>query len=257
MTGLERRHAIISIVKIRTSVRVGELAERLDVSDVTIRKDLSTLEEMGLVERTHGGAILAERSDDRTSLAARRHWNEAAKTAVALAARELISHGETILIDAGSTCANLAEAIRDMELRVVTNSLDVMIALADRPGIVLHSTGGNYRQAGGSFIGPIAEEMIRRMNFDHAFLGTTGLSWSGRFSSQNTIEAQFKRAVITVAKKVVVLCDRSKIGHDAFSVFATAEDVDILIGDIDDEGRRRLEDTGLHVIQTGGSDNDL
>jgi len=249
MTGQERRHAILSIVKIRNSVRVGELADRLTVSDVTIRKDLATLEEMGLVERTHGGVMLAEKSDDRTVLRARRLQNEDAKCIIAASARELLNHGETVFIDSGSTCAHLAALVREMELRVVTNSLDVMVALADRPGIALHATGGNYRQGGGSFIGPFAEEMIGRMNFDHAFLGTTGLSWDGRFSSQNTIESQSKRAVIAVTRTVVVLCDRSKVGNDAFSVFATAEDVDIVVSDIDDAGRNRLEDAGIHVIQ--------
>ena len=250
MTGYERRQEIVSIVTIRTSVRVGELAERLGVSDVTIRKDLSALEEMGLVVRTHGGVVLAEKSDEYTVLRARRSRNESIKHALARAALRLISHGETVFIDSGSTCAQLAPLVVDMDLRVVTNSLDVMVALANIPGIVLHSTGGNYRQGGGSFIGPFAEEMIRRMNFDHAFIGTTGLSWDGRFSSQNIIEAQTKRAVISAARSSVVLCDAGKIWHDAFSVFATAEDIDILITNLDDAGTKRLEATGLHVVSS-------
>lgn len=248
MTGHERRQAILSIVNIRSSVRVGELADRLGVSDVTIRKDLSALEEMGLVVRTHGGVVPAERSDEHTVLRAKKLRNEETKCRLVRAARKLVANGETIFVDAGSTCALLAPLIADMDLRVVTNSLDVMVALAETPGIVLHSTGGNYRKGAGSFIGPFAEEMIGRMNFDHAFLGTAGLSWEGRFSSQNIIEAQSKRAVLSVSRTSVVLCDAGKIGQDAFAVFATAGDIDILITDLDRTGVDRLERTGLHVI---------
>ncbi|MFW6250281.1 MAG: DeoR/GlpR family DNA-binding transcription regulator [Alkalispirochaetaceae bacterium] len=248
MTGVERRQAIAAILKKRSSIRVSEMADRLDVSEVTLRKDLAVLEEMGLLQRTHGGAVLAEQAEENAVLSARRELRRESKNAIARAARGLINHGETIFIDSGSTCAALAEAVAEMDLRVVTNSLDVLVILAGKSGIALHAAGGSYRHNGGSFIGPEAEEVISRMQFDHAFLGVTGVSEEGRFSSQNSIEAQFKRQAIAAARNVVVLADADKIGKHAFSVFAGLEEVDILVTDSESPLLSGFREKGLDVI---------
>lgn len=255
-SALERRQNIVSIVRIRRSVRVGELSERLGVSEVTVRKDLAILEEMGFVQRTHGGVALAETADERSVLRARRSEHGAAKCDIAESGRALLSQGETVFIDSGSTCACLAPLVRDMELRVVTNSIDVLLALADAPDINLHCTGGAFRQAGGSFIGPFAEEMIDRMTFDHAFLGASGISHAGRFSSQNVIEAQVKRKVIAASQVSVVLADRYKIGREAFAVYADAETIDILVSDVDIKTQNQFEALGIHVIPVADSRED-
>ncbi len=224
------------------------MADRLDVSEVTLRKDLAILEEMGLLQRTHGGAVLAEQAEENAVLSARREVRAESKVAIARAAQRLVSHGETILIDSGSTCAALATAVAEMDLRVVTNSLDALIILAGRPGIALHATGGSYRESGGSFIGPDAEEVISRMQFDHAFIGVTGVSEDGRFSSQNSIEAQFKREAIAAARNVVILADADKIGKHAFSVFATLREVDILVTESESPLLSVFREKGLDVI---------
>lgn len=250
MTGLERRQTITTILKKRGSLRVTEMSERLGVSEVTLRKDLATLEEMGVLQRTHGGAMLADQTDVGGLLSARKRTASQAKQSIAHAARGLLSHGETIFIDSGSTCAELARIIVDMDLRVVTSALDVLVLLADRPGIALHATGGAFRHHAGSFMGPDAEEVVGRMHFDHAFVGATGVSPDGRFSSQNSIEAQLKRRVITAATTSVILADATKVGRNAFSEFSTMSDVDILITDstAEDETVAAFREAGLDVI---------
>lgn len=250
MTGLERRQTITTILKKRGSLRVTEMSERLGVSEVTLRKDLATLEEMGVLERSHGGAVLADQTDVGGLLSMRKRTASAAKQNIARAARNLLTHGETIYIDSGSTCTELARLVVDMELRVVSNALDILLLLADQPGIALHATGGAFRHHAGSFIGPDAEDVVSRMYFDHAFVGATGVSADGRFSSQNSIEAQLKRRVIASATTSVILADATKVGRNAFSEFSTMSDVDILITDsaTDSETVAAFRAEGLDVI---------
>lgn len=247
----ERRQAIVAILNVRDSIRVSELSERLAVSEVTVRKDLAILEEQGSVTRTHGGATLAERRDPNRTVAARELSNPGAKQRIARAALQLIQHGETIFLDAGSTAGHLAELVVDMELRVVTNSLQVLNRLVDVPGISLFMLGGSYRYGAGSFIGPWAEENLRQIQLDHAFMGATGIAWDCRFSAENSIEAQTKRTAISVARTAVVLADRSKLGVQAFSVFAGAAEIDVLITDADQSSCAPLEAAGIHVISVG------
>ncbi len=254
---MERRHSILAILKARDSVRVSELRERLGVSDVTIRKDLDILEEQGAIVRTHGGAMLAELRDSIEPVHTRRMARVESKRDIARAALPLIQHGETIYLDAGSSAAELAELVADMELRVVTNSLQVLNRLAERPGISLFMVGGSYRHSAGSFIGPWAEDNLARVQLDHAFIGATGISLDGRFSSQNSVESQSKRLAISAARTAVVIADRSKIGVQAFSVFASSQDIDVLITDADADVRRRFEELGIHVIGAGeGADSE-
>ncbi len=250
MTGRERRQTITTILKKRGSLRVTEMSQRLEVSEVTLRKDLATLEEMGVLERTHGGAVLADQTDVGGLLSTRKRSASEAKLSIAHAAKKLLTHGETIFIDSGSTCAELARLIADMDLSVVSNALDVLVLLADRPGIALHATGGAFRHHAGSFIGPDAEEIVSRMHFDHAFVGATGVALDGRLSSQNSIEAQLKRRVVAAASTSVILADSSKFGRNAFSEFSTMSDIDILITDsgTDSETVAALRADGVDVL---------
>lgn len=252
MTATERRQAIQAILNVRDSVRVVELSERLHVSEVTIRKDIAVLEEQGYLQRTHGGVVPAERFDPRYSLSARKGANPAIKAAIAARAREILHHGETIYIDSGSTCAAFAASIAEMELRVITNSLDVLTVLADRSTISLMALGGSYRHDAGSFIGPWTNLTMAQVQVDHAFIGTTGISLEGRFSAQNSIESEVKRHAISSARTAVVLAERQKIGVQAFSVFAEPNDIGVLVTDADEEECRRFESFGIHVIQVKG-----
>ena len=210
---------------------VSGLTERLKVSEVTIRKDLSLLEEAGKLLRTHGGAVLTEDRDRLRTLNMRTGDRIKEKKEIALRAREMIREDDTIYIDAGTTCYCLAEEIKNINLRVVTSSLAVMVELSNCPGISLFSLGGSFREEAGSFIGPVAEKALEGFQIETCFLGTTGISYDGKFSSQNTIEAQLKKSVLAACRRRVILADQSKYGETAFSIFARATDIDVLIMD--------------------------
>lgn len=227
----ERHNEIMRIISLRKRVSVTELTARLGVSEVTIRKDLSFLEDVGYLVRTRGGATLAEDWEHHRVLGVRRAENIPAKEAIASAAVELVQEGDTVYIDSGSTCALFARRLAEMSLRVVTNSIDAVLELGEAPEVALHSVGGSYRKEAGSFIGPAAVQTLSGYNIDVAFLGTTGFSRSGEFSAQNLIEAELKKAVIQRARRVVVLADHTKFGTEAFAVFARLEDIDLVVMD--------------------------
>jgi DeoR/GlpR family transcriptional regulator of sugar metabolism len=244
----ERHAEILKILSLRKNVSVQSLTERLQVSEVTIRKDLTRLEEQGKLLRTHGGAVLAEDLERVHALPLRRRENAGAKAAIARRARELIREGDTIFLDAGTTCAALAREIKDMNLRVVTNSIDVMLELAQSPDIQMHALGGSYRREAGSFIGPIALDALESFQIGTAFIGATGISPDGKFSTQNTMEAHLKKKAIATAARRVILADHTKYGHLAFTVFARAEDVDILVVDPVFAGVEAIRDLGVEVL---------
>jgi DeoR/GlpR family transcriptional regulator of sugar metabolism len=246
---IERHAQILRILSRLKSVSVQTLTERLQVSEVTIRKDLSYLEEQGRLLRTHGGAVLSEDLDHLRTLPMRRNDHIRRKRAIAARARRLIREEDTIYIDAGSTCALLAAEIHDMSLRVVTNSIDVMVALSASEQVSLISPGGSYRREAGSFIGPMAVAALNRLQIETCFLGTTGFSEGGDFSSMNLIEAELKRKAIERSARCVVLADRAKFGVGAFTVFASAGDVDILVVDDGFEHAKRIEALGIEVLR--------
>src|SRR6056297_247018 len=250
-----RHDEIINIISRRRQVSFQELTERLKVSEVTIRKDLSFLEEQGFLMRTHGGARLAEDIGRLHAISARREAHNAEKCAIAKAAASLLNEGDTILIDAGSTCATLAHAIRDMNLRVITNSLDVMVELADSHSISLHSVGGSYRMDAGSFIGPAAEESLQQYRIDSCFIGTPAFTSDGVFSSQNTIESHFKSQALKISKRRIVLSDQTKYNKTTFSVFSRAEDIDILVVDNTFKGIEKLRSLGIEVLVAEEADS--
>lgn len=245
---LDRHEDILRILELRERVTVAELTDRLGVSEVTVRKDLSLLEEHGHLVRTRGGARLAQDRSRTESIDRRLAARPSAKEAIAAAAAALVREGETIFLDSGSTCLAIARLVRSMDLRVVTNSLDVLEELADAPSVVLHSTGGSFRRDARSYIGPLAVDAVRRFHFDRAFLGTSGLSVDGVFSSQNAIESDAKRAVISQAARVVVAVDASKIGQKAFSIFARPEDVHVVVTDEGESSRELREHVPFEVL---------
>jgi DeoR/GlpR family transcriptional regulator of sugar metabolism len=250
MTHLPRHAEILKILSLLRNVSVGDFAQRLAVSEVTIRKDLAVLEEMGCLIRTRGGAQIAEDSRFLKTIEVRQQERIEIKQRIAFKARELVNEGETVYLDAGSTCLLLARQLTDMNLRVVTNSIDVMVVLSACPGISLISLGGSYRKEAGSFVGPMAIEALKTLQIETCFLGTTGFSARAVFSSQNQIESQLKQQVLAVSRRRIVLADSAKFGREAFSVFARAGDVDILITDKEFGQARELKAFGLEVVMT-------
>jgi DeoR family transcriptional regulator, fructose operon transcriptional repressor len=255
----ERLEEVTRIIQRRKRVSVPELSERFGISEVTIRKDLSLLEERGILVRTHGGAILAEDRDMVDLLRRRTPEYESSKKAIALQASNLLSDGMNIIIDTGSTTLAFANEVSRFSLRAVTNSLEIGYRLARCDDINLNIIGGSLRHPTMAMIGPIALTSLANLNVDCAFMGASGFSEGRGFSCTNVIESQVKESMMKCATRVVVLADSTKYKKDSFCSYAQLDEADLLITDenLPDEAASRFCDMGIEVIRAPLGDKDL
>ena len=257
MALIDRHDKILKSIELLRTVSVQELKDRLDVSEVTIRKDLSFLEDQGLILRTHGGARMAQDVNRMRNLNLRERENSEAKRAIAFRAALIIQDGDTVYLDSGSTCQALAEEFRNAgrSLRIITNALPIMNILAGCESVSLYTIGGSFRRDAGSFVGPLSLANLGDYQIETGFVGATGFDETGVFSSQNVIESQLKTQVLASSNRRVILADSTKAGVRAFSVFARPGDVDILITDSRCPYCSRLKEAGLEVIIADDEEN--
>jgi DeoR/GlpR family transcriptional regulator of sugar metabolism len=233
----ERRDQIAELIAVRGRVRIAELVAQFGVTDPTIRKDLAALEERNLLKRTYGGAI-AQRQIVSRDLPGRAGVAVEEKKAIAQACQELISDGDTIFLDNGTTIEQLALALVERRrtdgnaprATVLTNSLAVTQAVAETPGIEPVTLGGRFRPVGGTFVGPLTLQTIARFTPQTAFISVSGLAADG-VTVVDLDEAHLKAAVIERAGQVVVAADHSKIGAIDFATVCPLSDIDVVVTD--------------------------
>lgn len=232
MYGPERQRAIVDEARRAGRVEVTALAECLDVTTETIRRDLTALERQGLVRRVHGGAIPVERLGFEPGLDARSAANTEAKERIAKAALAELPTEGAILLDAGTTTARLAELLPpDRELTVITNSLPIAMTLSARPSITLLMVGGRIRGRTLATVDTWAQQALRDTFVDLAFLGTNGLSVGRGLTTPDQTEAAAKAAMIAAARRSVVLADHTKLGVDHLARFGTLDQIDTVVTD--------------------------
>jgi DeoR/GlpR family transcriptional regulator of sugar metabolism len=242
----ERQLFILSHLSKYKETRVHDLTAQLGVSEVTVRRDLDRLQESGHLVRTHGGAIPAEDFNRLKPIRIRAQEHVREKTTLARFARTLIRENETVFLDAGTTAILLARELARMNIEVITNSLDVAVELADTP-VSVHSIGGNLRSESRAFIGPSATETLRKYRIDTCVLVPAGVTSDGSFSSQNVLESEVKRTALSVSSRKIALFDHSKYGVYAFSVFAYANEFDIVVADPEFAYAEQLETRGCEI----------
>lgn len=257
MYGSERRRHITDSLAASGRVTVAELAADLDVSAETIRRDLSALETEGILERTHGGAVPAIPGGrmERT-LAARRSENVDAKCAIGRAALALLpAAGGSVLFDSGSSTARLAEALTEtpsgrQDLTIITNSVPLADALHRAGTSDLQLLGGAVRGLTGACVGVPVLRTLDSIRVDVAFIGTNGLDAEHGLSTQDSEEAAVKSAMCAAARRVVLLADSSKFGHEFLVSFANLDQIDVLVTDALPTGHlaTALHDRGIEVL---------
>jgi DeoR family transcriptional regulator, fructose operon transcriptional repressor len=197
------------------------LSQVLGVSVMTIRRDLNQLASQGRLVRTYGGAAPAGGYEPELDLMQRKHLFKARKEAIARVAAAHILSGETIILDAGTTTATLALQLRGRrDLRVVTNSLQVWVALAGEPGIDLVILGGHVRSLSWATIGPLTEMTMRRLSADRAFLGADGIVANRGICEASSDQIQLKELMMWQAEQRYILVDSSKLGRAAQQAWA-------------------------------------
>lgn len=231
MLAHERQSRIEKYVLQHFSVTVKELSEQFDVSPMTIRRDLELLEQKGQVLRVHGG-VVAPSGPSGTREEERAVLNISQKALIGEVASFLVEDGQTLFIDAGTTTIELAMRLADRRgLTVVTNSVKVLSAMADSPGINLIGVGGSVYGGAWSFVGPLAEASIRRFHSDLAFLGITSLSLDRGLTEVNYFEADIKSLIIQQSQRVVLLADSSKFEKVSPISVASLSAIDTIITD--------------------------
>lgn len=248
----ERQQEILRLAGESGRVDVLSLAEEFQVTAETVRRDLKALDRAGLLRRVHGGAIPAGRLGFEPGLAERDTVAADEKDRIATAALGELPVEGNIIIDAGTTTVRLAAAVPiDSGLTVVTHALPVAARLADHPGISLHLVGGRVRHRTSAAVDAWALSAYSEINADVVFLATNGFSAEGGLTTPDLAEAAVKRAVITAARRVVLLADSAKSGQEHFARFGDLSQVDLLITDtgLSPEDARAIESRGTEVVR--------
>jgi DeoR family transcriptional regulator of aga operon len=228
----ERRQHILSLIQKHGRVLVDELSSNLDLSKITIRKDLDYLESKDLLVRTHGGALPAHAgalSDPPIREKEDLHHEE--KIRIAKAAAAMISEGQCIILDSGTTTIEIARALPSFHhLTVITNALNIAAELASSDFEII-LIGGTLRKNSLSVVGPLAEDVLKEMHADIVFLGVDGFDVRVGLTTPNVLEARVNRAMVQAAEKVVAVCDSSKFNRKSLSLIVPASAIDCVITD--------------------------
>lgn len=231
MTLRERHKAILDLLRAAGSVDVGTLSLRLGVSAVTIRKDLDLLEEKHLLYRTHGGAIPADPYIATRKVSEKEKLRPEAKCRIGMAAVELLSPQDALVIASGTTVQAFARCIPNMKMTVITSAMNVAMELLDKPDIEIIQLGGVIRHSSASVVSEYAVRMLDNFACSKLFLGVDGIDPEYGLSTTHLQEACLNRAMIASATKTVVLADSSKFGRRGFSRICGLGDIDHVITD--------------------------
>lgn len=249
----ERQEYIVTLIQQKRAVRVSALSEVLSVSEITIRRDLEKLEEQGVLERTHGGAILTQRMRQEPLYVQKERLEIEAKRAIGKAAAQLVNPGETIFVHSGSTTRQIFSHLAHLpRLRVITSNVAAMAELDNRDeSVELIVVGGTYRWQSNSLVGPIALATIAQINASKTFLGVDGISTQHGLTTPIQEEAEVARAMIEQTRgAIIVVADHSKIGVVAEFVTCALKKVDTIVTDtaLDEDWRESLAAEGIGIV---------
>ena len=245
----ERRGRLLDLIRVRGFAALEELVRELGVSESTIRRDLDALEEQGAAKRTHGGVLyaggmprLAEFDERQPS-----HW--AAKRAIAVKAAEVITDGETVLLDGGTTTYEVARLLVGRSLQVVTNSLPVANLFASESRTDLVLLGGYVSPRTGVCLGPYANELLGRLHVTTTILSAAGIADEGLFNA-HLLLAETEQAMLRAAGRVVVVADSSKFGQKSLTLVSPLDAIDVVVSDngLPDDWRQKIAAAGSQLI---------
>ncbi|WP_353182138.1 DeoR/GlpR family DNA-binding transcription regulator [Parapedobacter lycopersici] len=250
MTNIERHQYIMRQLQQKGVVNVLELCRQLDVSSVTIRKDLKLLEERQLLFRTHGGATQVNPYTTDRTVFEKEKIQTAEKLAIAREAASLIIDNDSVIIASGTTVQAMAKEIQpNLNLTVVTSALNVAVQLVKHPHVEILQLGGTLRKSSTSVAGMYAERILADFFCSKLFLGVDGIDLDFGLTTTNAQEAHLNRKMMEVSQKVIVLADSTKFGKRGFGRICGIEEIDRIITDkgISPHTVKELERAGVKV----------
>lgn len=243
----ERQSKIIKLVNQHQKIEVSRLAEFLEVSQVTIRKDLDYLESEGLLSREHGYALIKNANDINTRLTI----NYETKLAIAIKAAELVSNGETVMLESGSTCALMADELARLkkDVTIITNSAYIAIRVRDLPLRKVILLGGEYQKEYQGTVGPLIRKCAREFYVDKFFVGTDGFIPEAGFTCDDLMRVETMKYMADSANRMIILADSSKFEQKGVVIQSTFEDIDTVCTDsgISQEALDILKKNNIHV----------
>jgi DeoR family transcriptional regulator of aga operon len=246
----ERMSAILHALNDTGTVHVADLAARFRVSEATLRRDLSLLEDQRLLTRTHGGAVAQDVAYE-LPVRYRHGQSRDAKRAIArVAVRRLPPGPHVIGLTGGTTTSEVAKGIADRaDLTIVTNALNIAMDLVLRPRMKLVVVGGVSRPQSYELVGPWAEQVLSSINIGTAFVGVDGIDVVGGITTHDENEARTDRAMLVRAQRVVVVADGSKLGRSTLARIADVTEVHEVITDAsaDPAQLAAIRDAGVEV----------
>lgn len=233
MFNIERQEEIMQLLYKRKSLTVRGLSQLLFISESTVRRDLRELERGGRVRRTFGGVVLEETLTKEVPLLLRKAQNHEAKRVIAEKAKRYVENGQVLFLDASSTVSHLIPLLEDFsDLTVITNSPHAATELGNL-GIRTLCTGGLLLAASQAFVGPHAEDFVRRFNADAMFFSSRGISRDGRITDSSLEESRLRQIMLEQSKKHYYLYDTAKIGKEYLYNLCTCENTDACVNETD------------------------
>ena len=249
----ERQTQILDILSRKKQITVLELSQALQVSDVTIRKDLSVLEDKGLLKREHGFATLPESDDINTRLL----FNYDTKRRIARKAAESVKDGETVMIESGSCCALLAEemSLNKRNITIITNSIFIAAFLRDKSAVRIILLGGEFQPEAQVMIGPLVKQSAKNFFVDKFFVGTDGFNEIGAMGG-DLMRTQAVRDMAKSARRTIILTESTKFSQTGVVPLLTYSELDSIYTDnkISDDWQKKIEATGVKIIPVTSSD---
>lgn len=229
----ERQKKMVEYIEECTSAQIQELAVKFGVSQATVRRDLDELDQQGVLRRTHGGAIKMDRSTSYEHVHAEKIGLMAEeKQRIAAHAASMVHHGDTVLIDSGTTAYYIAQALRHHEnLTLITNDLYIAYQIPIHPSSTLIVTGGTRRQGRQELVGTLTENFLRETHVDLAFVGADGIDFAAGITNANFAEVGIKRLMIVAANRSVIVADHSKFGRVALARICDLKEGGLLLTD--------------------------
>jgi DeoR/GlpR family transcriptional regulator of sugar metabolism len=236
---LERQERLLAILREKTSTTLEVLAEALGVSASTVRRDLEALEEQGLVERTHGGAIYRGPHHHSIVFTERMHEQEQQKKLIGRYAASLVQPQMTLLLDGGSTVYYAAQQIEARPLQIVTASLSIANLFADDEAVEIVVVGGSLYPRTGVMVGPLATGSLAELHADLLLFSLAGI-YEGHGYNQNLAMAEVEQVMIRQAARAGLLMDSSKFGRKSLARVCSIDDVEQIVTDpgVSDRWRR-------------------
>ncbi len=252
ISNTERQERLLQLLEHEGRITVSQLCQQFDVSKATARRDLEILSDQGRLRRVHGGAIALRQAPPELPIHERRGEQSAEKRRIGAQAAALVQPGQTIFIGSGSTVAEMALCLHDVPgLTVITNSLQVINALAKARDLNLVCLGGYFRQSELSFIGHLTEQALGELRADAVYIGTRAIDIVAGLTNAYLPETMTDRAILRIGREVVVLADHTKCGRVSTAFLAPINAITTLITDdlTPPEFTDALESLGVKVVR--------